>query len=68
MTILLNFILYLFIDIFDNSEENKIEYTPIFSEYTRVIEGVLENRLKSKISGFDMKRFENMLVDRQSNN
>jgi len=52
-------------DQFDNSEENKIEYTRIFEEYTRLVEGTLEEKLSAAVSGFRMADFERMVASRQ---
>ena len=50
--------------IFKDSEENKVEYTPIFNEYTKLMEKTLETQLKKVINGFNMKKFENMIAER----
>jgi len=50
---------------FEDSEENKIEYTGIFNEYTRVVEGTLENLLARKMPGFNMRQFERMIGERK---
>ncbi len=52
-------------EIFDDSEENKIEYTRIFEQYTTTMEGALDRMLTAKIPEFRMERFEEMLVKRQ---
>ncbi len=51
--------------IFEDTEENKIEYTQIFEKYTAMMEGSLNSLLTAKIPGFSMERFEEMLVKRQ---
>lgn len=51
--------------IFEDKEENKIEYTSIFEEYTALVEKTLEERLNLLIPGFKMSRFEEMLSSRQ---
>ncbi len=51
--------------IFEDTEENKIEYTRIFEQYTTTLEGALERMLTAKIPEFRMERFEEMLVKRQ---
>jgi ADP-ribosylation factor 2-binding protein len=52
-------------DVFSDSEENKIEYTALFEEYTGLMERTLEERLAAKVPGFKMRRFELQLVDRK---
>jgi ADP-ribosylation factor 2-binding protein len=52
-------------DVFNDSEENKIEYTALFEEYTGLMERTLEERLAAKVPGFNMRRFELQLVDRK---
>lgn len=51
-------------NIFDDAEENKLEYTPIFEEYTAMVEKHLEHELGAKLQGFDMAAFSQNLVDR----
>mmetsp|Transcript_87725 Transcript_87725/g.171569 ORF Transcript_87725/g.171569 Transcript_87725/m.171569 type:complete len:175 (+) Transcript_87725:149-673(+) len=52
-------------DKFEESKENKLEYTEVFNQYTTLVESYLENYLSSKIAGFDMKRFERLMSERQ---
>jgi ADP-ribosylation factor-like protein 2-binding protein len=52
-------------DTFNDSEENKIEYTALFEEYTGLMERTLEERLLAKVPVFNMRRFELQLVDRK---
>ncbi|KAM4618862.1 ADP-ribosylation factor-like protein 2-binding protein [Polymixia lowei] len=42
---------------FDDSEENKLSYTPIFNEYVDLVEKHLEQQLKERIPGFNMIAF-----------
>jgi ADP-ribosylation factor 2-binding protein len=51
--------------IFDDKDENKIEYTEIFQRYTALIESTLDQKLTEKVPNFSMKRFETMLLSRQ---
>jgi len=51
--------------IFDDKDENKIEYTEIFQRYTSLIESTLDQKLTEKVPNFSMKRFETMLLSRQ---
>jgi hypothetical protein len=37
------------IEIFEESKENKLEYTPIFHDYTRMIEDFIETRVRDVI-------------------
>ena len=48
-------------DIFEDNEENKIEYTQIFEKFKSVTENIIEQRLKSSLKGFSMRKFEKML-------
>lgn len=52
-------------NIFDDKDENKIEYTEIFQKYTTLIESTLDQKLTEKVPNFSMKRFETMLLSRQ---
>ncbi len=38
-------------------EENKLIYTEIYQEYTKVVEEFIEEQLKRRIENFDMKEF-----------
>jgi ADP-ribosylation factor 2-binding protein len=51
--------------IFEDTEENKMEYTGLFGQYTALMEKTLEERLASKVPGFSMRRFEMQLIDRK---
>ncbi|XP_026879290.2 ADP-ribosylation factor-like protein 2-binding protein [Electrophorus electricus] len=42
---------------FDDSEENKLIYTPIFNEYVDLLEKYLEQQLMQRIPGFNMNDF-----------
>lgn len=42
---------------FDDSEENKLIYTPIFNEYVDLLEKHLEHQLMERIPGFNMNDF-----------
>ena len=48
-------------DIFEDKEENKIEYTEIFEKFKSITENIIEQRLKSTLKGFSMRKFEKML-------
>jgi len=62
----LNLILTIYYtDVFDDTEENKVVYTQIFNEYTVLIETTLDEKLRAKVPGFSMKKFETMLASRQ---
>jgi len=52
-------------DKFTDDEENKIEYTSIFEEYTRLVEGTLEQKLSEKLRDFRMADFERLVSGRQ---
>nr|XP_044999714.1 ADP-ribosylation factor-like protein 2-binding protein [Jaculus jaculus] len=42
---------------FEDTEENKLTYTPIFSEYTSLEEKLMEEQLLERIPGFSMAAF-----------
>lgn len=42
---------------FDEGEENKLVYTSLFSEYTKMLEAYIEERLGATLKGFDMQAF-----------
>lgn len=42
---------------FDDTEENKLIYTPIFNEYVATVEKVIEDELHERITNFDMVAF-----------
>lgn len=50
--------------IFEDSPENKLEYMEVFNRYTRFMENIIEERMRSKLFGFSMNRFEKMLSTR----
>ncbi|CAK9024434.1 Stearoyl-CoA desaturase (Acyl-CoA desaturase) (Delta(9)-desaturase) (Delta-9 desaturase) (Fatty acid desaturase) [Durusdinium trenchii] len=50
---------------FHKDDENKLEYTDIFNEYTQTIETYLESRLKRCIPGFRMDKFAHMCQQRK---
>lgn len=52
-------------DVFEEAEENKIVYTEVFNKYVALIEITLEGKLKQKIPGFDIKKFEQMIFKRK---
>jgi ADP-ribosylation factor 2-binding protein len=50
--------------IFEETEENKLEYTELFNQYTALIESNLNEKLRSRIPGFEMSMFESLLKGR----
>ncbi|KAL1526086.1 hypothetical protein AB1Y20_014815 [Prymnesium parvum] len=44
-------------DHFDEGEENKLIYTSLFAEYTKMLEEYIEERLGATLEGFDMQAF-----------
>ena len=52
-------------DKFTDSEENRVEYTAIFEDYTTLMETTLERLLSSKVAGFSMHDFEKQLINRK---
>ena len=51
--------------IFEDTDENKLEYTPIFERYTDALETAIEAHLASAVPGFDMLEFAEMLEARR---
>lgn len=51
-------------DKFDDDEENKLEYTDIFNQWTETIESFIENRLKLVVEDFSTSNFLQQLSDR----
>jgi len=51
-------------EVFEDHAENKLEYTEIFNQYKNYTEDVIERSLRSRISGFTMRRFEKILLSR----
>jgi hypothetical protein len=51
--------------IFEDTEENKLEYMPIFKKYSAMIESHLQKRLSEAVPGFDMDAFTNDLLARE---
>lgn len=50
---------------FSDEEENRVEYTAIFEDYTALMEEVLIRKLSEKVVGFNMHAFELQLIDRK---
>lgn len=53
-------------DEFDDSEENKLSYTPIFNEYVGMLEKHIESELLKRIPRFDMTSFMKDLASRKN--
>ncbi|XP_033491200.1 ADP-ribosylation factor-like protein 2-binding protein isoform X2 [Epinephelus lanceolatus] len=47
---------------FEDSDENKLSYTPIFNEYVDLLEKQLEQQLRERITGFNMTTFTELLM------
>lgn len=52
-------------EIFEDVEENKHEYFVAFKEYKKIVEGYLDNKLKSEIPAYSQKRFVKLLEGRE---
>lgn len=50
---------------FDDTEENKLSYTPIFNEYVSMQENFIETELKNRMPEFDMSKFMSELQKRR---
>lgn len=44
-------------EFFEDSDENKFEYTAIFEEYQKLIEGILFEKISEKYEHFDIELF-----------
>ena len=52
-------------DKFEDSSENRVEYTVVFEDYTALMEQILEKKLCERVSDFDMRTFEAQLISRK---
>eukprot|EP01050_Picozoa_sp_SAG11_P012722 SAG11_NODE_1435_length_4914_cov_10.282866_4_plen_96_part_00 len=52
-------------DYFEDTEENKLEYTKIFEGFTRMVESYIVESLTAQIAGFSMESFTEMLLARE---
>ena len=53
-------------DVFEDTEENKLEYTPLFEQYVETMEAIIDERLKAAVEAFDMTEFLGMLEAEQA--
>ena len=51
--------------IFEDKNENKLEYTEIFNKYTKLIENYLEKNLIKRVSQFNVNDFYKMLESKK---
>ena len=51
--------------IFEDTDENKLEYMDIFKQYTDIVERSLEAKLQERIPNFKMSMFESLLKSRE---
>jgi len=51
--------------LFEDTDENKLEYTEVFALYTALVEGAIERRLRASVPGFDMGSFMALLDERK---
>lgn len=51
---------------FEDTDENKLVYTDIFSQYTALVEGCIEEKLLAALPDFDMAKFLVMLNQRKN--
>jgi len=52
-------------NVFEDSEENKLEYTSLFQEYTKHLETYIEKQLQSLVPGFSIEKFSSLLKTRK---
>ncbi|CAN0466777.1 unnamed protein product [Ectocarpus sp. 12 AP-2014] len=50
---------------FEDVEENKLIYTDLFRQYTRLVERHLDGWLRQRIRGFEMETFMKMVAERR---
>eukprot|EP00735_Rhodelphis_limneticus_P013131 TRINITY_DN6655_c0_g1::TRINITY_DN6655_c0_g1_i1::g.20285::m.20285 TRINITY_DN6655_c0_g1::TRINITY_DN6655_c0_g1_i1::g.20285 ORF type:complete len:209 (-),score=43.90,sp/Q5ZKW5/AR2BP_CHICK/44.96/5e-32,ARL2_Bind_BART/PF11527.3/5.4e-27 TRINITY_DN6655_c0_g1_i1:540-1166(-) len=50
--------------VFEDNEENKLEYTSLFEEYNQLVEQYLERRLTEEIPNFSMDKLARLLETR----
>nr|XP_054748952.1 ADP-ribosylation factor-like protein 2-binding protein [Lytechinus pictus] len=53
--------------VFEDTEENKFEYTDLFNQYTKLIEKYIEEQLTARIPAFCMEEFLKQLTKRKDN-
>ncbi|KAL4496230.1 hypothetical protein ABPG72_012967 [Tetrahymena utriculariae] len=53
-------------EVFEDEEENKMEYMIIFKNYEKIIDGFIQQELEKRIEGFQMNRFLELLKERHS--
>lgn len=53
------------VDIFEDTDENKLEYMNIFHEWVDMIERTVESYLSDAIDGFSMREFQSLLSGRE---
>ncbi|KAJ9458457.1 hypothetical protein DIPPA_02046 [Diplonema papillatum] len=51
--------------VFDDADENKLEYTPLFKEWVRLMDGYTTAKLNNRIVGFDLEEFMGILEERR---
>lgn len=51
--------------VFEDSDENKLEYTTLFERYTELTESLLLKKLQEALPDFDMEAFMGMVVERK---
>ena len=51
---------------FEDAEENKLSYTPIFQDYVNMLEKHIESELVKRMPSFSMKNFMNLLNERKN--
>lgn len=47
--------------VFEDTADNKLEYTVVFEKYTDLVESTLDARLKEAVPGFSMAQFSKLL-------
>ena len=50
-------------EVFEDTEENKLEYMDIFGRYTDMVEGFIVKELEDKIENFTMEKLSEVLMD-----
>jgi len=52
--------------VFDDAEEMKLEYTPIFEAYVAMVEGYIEEALGAAVEGFSMEEFMGLIAEHEA--
>jgi len=54
-----------YVDLFEDTDENKLEYTGVFKQWVALIESTTEGHLKRVVKNFSMEELSNLLEGRE---